>query len=72
MLNDDTSLDDLFDVEKARKNIYEMETKIKEILNRGVREDSRCPVCGRKRVKGCHGIILLSLWKMRQDFHGYL
>lgn len=33
MLNEDTSLNDLFDMEKAQKNIYEIENKIKDILN---------------------------------------
>ena len=33
MLNEDTSMSDLFDMEKAQKNIYEIEKTIKEILN---------------------------------------
>lgn len=33
MLNEDTKLPDLFDTEKAQKNIYEMEKAIKDILN---------------------------------------
>jgi hypothetical protein len=33
MLNEDTSLPDLFNTEKAQKNISEMENKIKDILN---------------------------------------
>lgn len=33
MLNDDTTLDDLFDFDKAQQNIYEIDNKIKDILN---------------------------------------
>jgi len=33
MLNEDTKLPDLFNTEKAQKNIYEMEKAIKDILN---------------------------------------
>ena len=33
MLNEDTTLDDLFDMKKAKKNIYEIEKSIKDILN---------------------------------------
>ena len=33
MLNEDTSFEDLFNMEKAQKNIKEIETKINEILN---------------------------------------
>ena len=33
MLNEDTKISDLFNMEKAQKNIYEIETKITEILN---------------------------------------
>jgi len=33
MLNEDTTLDDLFNVKKAQENIYEIETKIKDILD---------------------------------------
>jgi hypothetical protein len=34
MLGDDSlSINDLFDMDKAQRNIYEIETKIKDILN---------------------------------------
>lgn len=33
MLGEDTSLPDLFNIEKAQKNIYEIENKLKDILN---------------------------------------
>lgn len=33
MLNEDTTIDDLFDMEKAQRNIYEIENKLKDILN---------------------------------------
>lgn len=33
MLSDDTTLDDLFDFNKAQQNIYEIENKINDILN---------------------------------------
>lgn len=33
MLSEDTTIDDLFNMEKAQKNIYEIENKIKDILN---------------------------------------
>lgn len=33
MLNEDTNMSDLFNMEKARKNIYEIENKINDILN---------------------------------------
>lgn len=33
MLNEDVTLDDLFDMEKAQKNIHEIEQKINDILN---------------------------------------
>jgi hypothetical protein len=33
MLSEETTLDDLFDMDKAQKNILEIENKIKEILN---------------------------------------
>ena len=33
MLNDNPSLEDLFDFDKAQQNIYEIENKIKDILN---------------------------------------
>jgi len=32
-LGNDTTMNDLFDMEKAQKNIYEIEAKIKDILN---------------------------------------
>lgn len=33
MLGDDTKLDDLFDINKAQQNIYEIENKLKDMLN---------------------------------------
>lgn len=33
MLNEDTNISDLFNMEKAQKNIYEIESKINDILN---------------------------------------
>ena len=41
---------------------------VSEALSRGVREDGRCPACKRKKVKGCHKIVLLSMWKMKKNF----
>ena len=33
MLGEDTNISDLFDVNKAQQNIYEIENKLKDILN---------------------------------------
>jgi len=33
MLGEDTNINDLFDVNKAQQNIYEIENKLKDILN---------------------------------------